>query len=43
MPNREVVSSSEYDDEGKPRDKPSYSDLIEGAYRIAAEAGIRLD
>jgi hypothetical protein len=39
---REVTCSSEYDDDGKPRDKPSYSELIEGLYRIAGEAGIRV-
>ena len=39
---KEVTCSSEYDDEGKKRKKPDYSELIEGAYRIAAEAGIQL-
>ncbi len=39
---REVVSSSEYHDDGTKRVKPSYSELIEGAYRIAAEGGIQL-
>ena len=39
---KEVVCSSEYDETGKKRDKISYSTLIEGLYRIAAEAGIHL-
>ena len=39
---REVTCSSEYDDEGKKRDKPSYSELIEGCYELAAQAGIQL-
>ena len=39
---KEVTCSSEYGDDGKKREKPSYSELIEGAYRIAAEAGIVL-
>ena len=39
---KEVTCSSEYDDDGKPRDKPSYSQLIDGLYRIASEAGITI-
>ena len=38
----EVTSSSERDAEGNPRSKPSYSELIEGAYQLAGEAGITL-
>lgn len=39
---KEVTCSSETDDNGKKRDKPSYSQLIEAVYRIAAEAGIQI-
>ncbi len=39
---QEVTSSSETDDSGLPRCKPSYAELIEGAYSIAADAGIQL-
>ncbi len=35
---REVTCSSEYDN-GKPRDRISYSELVDGIYRIAAEGG----
>jgi hypothetical protein len=38
----EVTCSSETDEEGKPRSKPSYSELIEGAYMLGAEAMIQL-
>ena len=38
----EVISSSEVDDDGKPRVKPSYSELIEGAYKLGSDAGISL-
>lgn len=38
----EVTSSSEVSDDGKPRDKLSYSELIEGCYEIAGQAGIGL-
>ena len=37
-----VVCSSEYDESGKKRDKISYSELIDGLYRIAAQAGVNL-
>ena len=39
---REVTCSSEYGDDGKKRDKVSYSELIDGIQRIAAGAGIAL-
>ena len=38
----EVIASSEYDDEGKKRSKPSYSQLIAGAYQVGADAEIQL-
>lgn len=38
----EVTQSSAYDENGKPRSKPSYSELIEQTYMLAAEAGIVL-
>ena len=38
----EVTCSSEVDENGKPRGKADYSQLIDGAYRIGAEAGIAL-
>jgi hypothetical protein len=39
---REVTCSSETDENGKARSKTDYSKLIDGAYRIGAEAGIAL-
>ena len=39
---KEVTCSSETDETGKARSKMSYSQLIDGAYQIGAEAGIAL-
>ena len=39
---RYTTCSSEIDENGEPRSKPSYTQLIEGAYQLAAEAGIQL-